>query len=217
MEENLVGMIAQLSGGVEVLVYYGSWCSDSRREVPRFLRIMEKGGFPGCRIRFYAVDRTKKSPDGLTEKYAIEKVPTFLFFRDGKEMDVTYRLPKYDYADGLVPHATYDKQPEYLVVGGLVFQPLTDSYLQSWGNEWKRRSPCCRPPWSPDCSSRWSGRVRPRESARVPRTRRRAGESRLAGGAPARRASTAAGRGRPAEEREEEPGGFAVSVTRQDD
>jgi hypothetical protein len=26
-------------------------------------------------------------------------------------------------------------------VGGLVFQPLSDSYLQSWGNEWRRRSP----------------------------------------------------------------------------
>ncbi|HWI59153.1 MAG TPA: hypothetical protein VNZ22_18140, partial [Bacillota bacterium] len=37
--------------------------------------------------------------------------------------------------------ATYDQEPEYLVIGGLVFQPLTDSYLQSWGNEWKRRTP----------------------------------------------------------------------------
>jgi hypothetical protein len=62
-------------------------------------------------------------------------------FRDGEEMDVLYRLPKYDYAVSLVPHATYDQEPEYLVVGGLIFQPLTDSYLQSWGSEWKRRSP----------------------------------------------------------------------------
>ena len=94
VEENLVVMIAQLSGGVEVLIYYGSWCSDSRREVPRFLRIMEKGGFPGNRIRFYAVDRSKRSPDGLTEKYGIELVPTFLFFRDGKEIGRIVELPK---------------------------------------------------------------------------------------------------------------------------
>src|SRR6185436_19129531 len=27
------------------------------------------------------------------------------------------------------------------MVGGLVFQPLTDSFLQSWGQDWKRRAP----------------------------------------------------------------------------
>jgi len=62
-------------------------------------------------------------------------------WRDGKKMDVTYRLPKFDYSNSLVPAATYDHEPDYLIVGGLVFQPLTDSYLQSWGPEWKRRAP----------------------------------------------------------------------------
>ena len=62
-------------------------------------------------------------------------------WREGKKMEVTYRLPKFEYSNSLVPAATYDHEPEYLIVGGLVFQPLTDSYLQSWGAEWKRRSP----------------------------------------------------------------------------
>ena len=62
-------------------------------------------------------------------------------WREGKPMDVTYRLPKYDYSTALVPFATYDQEPEYLIVGGLVFQPLTDSYLQSWGSDWKNRAP----------------------------------------------------------------------------
>jgi S1-C subfamily serine protease len=62
-------------------------------------------------------------------------------WRDGKPMEIVYRLPKYEYSVPLVPFATYDQDPEYLIMGGLVFQPLTDSYLQSWGNEWRRRSP----------------------------------------------------------------------------
>src|SRR4029077_3754404 len=33
------------------------------------------------------------------------------------------------------------QDPAYLIVGGLVFQPLTDPYLQSWGAEWKHRGP----------------------------------------------------------------------------
>jgi hypothetical protein len=62
-------------------------------------------------------------------------------WRDGKLTNIVYRLPKYDYSVSLVRSATYDQDPEYLILGGLVFQPLTDSYLQSWGNDWRRRSP----------------------------------------------------------------------------
>jgi hypothetical protein len=62
-------------------------------------------------------------------------------WREGKPLEVSYRLPKFDYTNALVPHATYDQEPEYLIVGGMVFQPLTDSYLQSWGSDWKHRSP----------------------------------------------------------------------------
>jgi hypothetical protein len=62
-------------------------------------------------------------------------------WRDGKPLEVTYRLPKYEYSTALVPFGTYDQEPEYVIVGGLVFQPLTDSYLQSWGGDWKTRAP----------------------------------------------------------------------------
>lgn len=62
-------------------------------------------------------------------------------WRDGQLTNVVYRLPKFDYSIALVPAATYDQEPEYLILGGLVFQPLTDSYLQSWGTDWRRRAP----------------------------------------------------------------------------
>ncbi len=73
-------------------------------------------------------------------KWAGDEVK-MLIWRDGKQMQLSYRLPKYDYSTGLVPMATYDQEPEYLIIGGLVFQPLTDPYLQSWGPDWKRRAP----------------------------------------------------------------------------
>ena len=54
---------------------------------------------------------------------------------------MTYRLPKSEYTNSLLPFATYDQDPEYLVVGGLVFQPLTVPYLRSWGAEWRTGAP----------------------------------------------------------------------------
>lgn len=62
-------------------------------------------------------------------------------WRDRKEVEVDYVLPKYRYSDALVPFAAYDNPPEYLTIGGLIFQPLNTPFLQNWGNEWKRRAP----------------------------------------------------------------------------
>jgi thiol-disulfide isomerase/thioredoxin len=94
VEEPVVGMLQQLSPDVDVVVIYGSWCSDSRREVPRFLRIVENGGFAKERVRYYGVDRTKKSPDGLTDQYEIERVPTFILLRSGKELGRVVEIPR---------------------------------------------------------------------------------------------------------------------------
>ena len=62
-------------------------------------------------------------------------------WRDGKPLDVIYRLPKYEFTHSLVPAGVFDQPPDYLIVGGLVFQPLTVPYLQRWGAEWERRAP----------------------------------------------------------------------------
>src|SRR5439155_20366771 len=36
---------------------------------------------------------------------------------------------------------SFEQEPEYLITGGLVFQPLTKNFLRSWGQDWERRAP----------------------------------------------------------------------------
>jgi hypothetical protein len=62
-------------------------------------------------------------------------------WRDGREVQILYTLPKVEDASRLVPESPYDQDPEYLVLGGLVFQPLTKDFLRSWGQDWERRAP----------------------------------------------------------------------------
>ncbi|HAM72801.1 MAG TPA: hypothetical protein DCM86_14260 [Verrucomicrobiales bacterium] len=62
-------------------------------------------------------------------------------WREGKSVDVAYRLPKADFETRLMPDYLFDQEPEYLIVGGLVFQPLSNQYLRAWGDDWKRRAP----------------------------------------------------------------------------
>jgi hypothetical protein len=62
-------------------------------------------------------------------------------WRAGHALDVVYRLPKAEDAARLVPEGPFDQEPEYLIAGGLVFQPLTKDFLRSWGQDWERRAP----------------------------------------------------------------------------
>ena len=40
-----------------------------------------------------------------------------------------------------IPSLQFDIAPNYLVIGGLVFQELTGAYLQEWGDKWSERAP----------------------------------------------------------------------------
>jgi hypothetical protein len=83
---DITDLLRDVNSGVECLVLFGTWCSDSWREVPRFLKTADQAGIDPSLIRFFAVDRSKKSAEGIAEQHNLERVPTFIFFRDGKEI-----------------------------------------------------------------------------------------------------------------------------------
>ena len=65
----------------------------------------------------------------------------FKIWRDGKEQDITYKLPRAEYRDELVPEQSFDQAPEYVLTGGFVFVQLSDAYLRSYGPSWRQRAP----------------------------------------------------------------------------
>lgn len=75
---------------IHILVFLGTWCGDSRREVPRFLRILDAADFPSERLKLVGVDRRKEhykqSPGGEQWGLNIRRVPTFIFLRNGQEI-----------------------------------------------------------------------------------------------------------------------------------
>lgn len=73
--------------GAEVVVFLGTWCSDSRRELPRLWRAFDDIGadHPG-QIRYIGVDRDKQEPRELLDGQDVLYVPTFIVRRDGHEV-----------------------------------------------------------------------------------------------------------------------------------
>ena len=74
-------------------VVLGTWCPDSRREVPRFLKIIDLWGFPVERITFIGVDNEKIAPVGEYEKLDIQRVPTFIFYKNNIEAGRIIEVP----------------------------------------------------------------------------------------------------------------------------
>ncbi len=69
----------------DVLIFLGTWCPDSREHVPKFIRIMDEAGVDRKHIKLIGLDRDK-TLNGLTDKYNITRVPTFIFFENGREI-----------------------------------------------------------------------------------------------------------------------------------
>jgi thiol-disulfide isomerase/thioredoxin len=82
----VVKILGQRGRDVQVLAIVATWCPDSKREVPRFFKIYDQAGLGTGRVTMVGVDRSKKDAEGLTVKYEILRVPTFVFFRGDREI-----------------------------------------------------------------------------------------------------------------------------------
>ena len=78
-----------------VTIIMGTWCSDSRREVPRFLRILDVLNFnSSAGLKIICVDSDKKGKGNEADGLNIELVPTFIISHKGKEIGRIIESPK---------------------------------------------------------------------------------------------------------------------------
>ena len=61
--------------------------------------------------------------------------------RDGKPLELEAMVEREDNEARLVPNHLYDKAPNYLIKGGMVFMELSRPLLESFGEDWRSRAP----------------------------------------------------------------------------
>jgi thiol-disulfide isomerase/thioredoxin len=98
----VVQKLAAIEEPLEVLLFLGTWCSDSRNGVPPFMKTLAEAENPNVRIRIFGVDREKRDPNGLAEAYRIERVPTFMILRGGQELGRMVETPAVTFAEDLL-------------------------------------------------------------------------------------------------------------------
>lgn len=105
----------------ELTIFFGTWCGDSRREVPRLLHILDAIEWPEEQRRLIAVDRAeemhKRSPDGEEKGLEIYRVPTIRIARQGVE------------SGRIVEHPALSLERDLLaILSGAPYQPSYASY-----------------------------------------------------------------------------------------
>ena len=98
-------MKSYVQPGDRVEVYMGTWCPDSVREVPKFLRIREelKTQFGvDLPATFVAVDRSKHQPAALIAGKDVQKIATFIYYRGDREVGRIVERPAALFEDDLL-------------------------------------------------------------------------------------------------------------------
>ncbi len=80
--------------GVKTTIVMGTWCSDSREQVPRFFKVMDEAGYNTDNVSIICVDRERKDLTGAVDSLDIKLVPTFIFYRDGNELGRIVESPQ---------------------------------------------------------------------------------------------------------------------------
>lgn len=75
---------------VSIEVYFGTWCGDSKRQVPRLLRLLDAAGFREDRLRLVGLsDRAgefKQAPGRPEKARYVHRTPTIVVLRKGTEV-----------------------------------------------------------------------------------------------------------------------------------
>jgi thiol-disulfide isomerase/thioredoxin len=96
-EDALLPKIKSLTDNTtKIQIFMGTWCGDSKREVPRMIKLLDKAGISNYEIiGTYDTDTLYKvSPQHEEKGLNIFRVPTFIVYKNGKELNRIIEFPK---------------------------------------------------------------------------------------------------------------------------
>ncbi len=87
---------------VTFLVFGGSWCSDSKAQLPVLFSLFDLASIPAARQQLYGVDINVKEPTRTADRYKISRVPSVIVLSNGKEIGRIAEFPRPNWEDDLI-------------------------------------------------------------------------------------------------------------------
>ena len=76
-----------LSDNIKIDVYLGTWCGDTKRLLPKFIKVLNSIDYSPETVNYYALNKQKQSLHKIDEALNIKYVPTIIIYKEGKEFN----------------------------------------------------------------------------------------------------------------------------------
>ncbi|MFD2698753.1 TlpA family protein disulfide reductase [Mesonia sediminis] len=99
----------------EIIGFIGTWCPDSKREYPKLIKLLDEVDFESEDFKIYAVNRMKKTSEGIEQKFNIRYVPTFIFInkKTGEETGRYVERPNENFIKDIIQIVTQQNYTPY--------------------------------------------------------------------------------------------------------
>lgn len=71
---------------ISLIIFCGTWCSDSKTILPRLFSYLEAGAYPEQRVTLIALDRLFNTVKDLSIAWKVSNIPTVIVLKDGREI-----------------------------------------------------------------------------------------------------------------------------------
>jgi len=123
---------------VNVKIFLGTWCGDTKFLLPRFMKTWKEMGLEENAIELIAVHNSqehyKQGPEGETKSYNIHKVPTLIFEKQGKELGRIVERSVFSLEEDMLQIVTGNKYEERYQGVRLLEKYLSEVSMDSLAN-----------------------------------------------------------------------------------
>jgi thiol-disulfide isomerase/thioredoxin len=107
-----------------IKLFMGTWCGDSKQEVPKLYKVLDACDFPMEQLTAVAVSSQpnmyKQSPQHEEAGLNIHRVPTIIFYKDNKEVNRIVEHPIVSFEEDILHIITKnDYKPNYQIVSAI--------------------------------------------------------------------------------------------------
>lgn len=126
--DTVVAELKDVLNGYSITVFLGSWCGDSKREVPRLLKTLDAAAFPKSNIHLVFVDDHdsvyKQSPQHEEKGRYIYRVPAIILEKGGEEKGRIVERPVQSLEKDLVKICSDEKYTSSYTAGLDIWKKL---------------------------------------------------------------------------------------------
>lgn len=94
VDKDALAVLQKKLPNYEMVVLFGSWCSDSHLQLPHLYKIVQDAQMPPEKVTLYGFDRAKKARDTEDRIFHLERVPTIIVLKNHREVGRIVETPR---------------------------------------------------------------------------------------------------------------------------